>query len=66
MEAIGSSPPRKGPRGEWTTPTRSRIRYMKRTGMKLREISTEIKQTYNIKIPFSTVGHICRAKVDQF
>jgi len=34
--------------------------------MKLCDISTEIKQTYNVKIAVSTVGHICAAKVDQF
>ncbi len=39
---------------------------MKREGRTLRDISGHLKQTYNVNISTSTVGHIVNAKVYVF
>lgn len=63
MDQFSSSPIRKGVRGEYTTPTRVKIRFMKQSGLSIRQISTKLRNDYGVKFPTSSIGNICRAAV---
>ena len=58
----GSSPPRKGVRGEFHTPTRVRIRALDSAGFSQKEIKRTMLARHNVIISQSTISRMLASK----